>query len=138
MAISGSPFSKDTLTMLVELLHARRVAAARSAAAFRRQAVDVLERRAMSEHFECDPCADSDPDRSHVLAERAERTVFEIEAALARIESGTYGYCEDCRVGIPLERLSALPATPVCIGCSGRRCDSPNRALSGVLPGGMQ
>jgi RNA polymerase-binding transcription factor DksA len=138
MAISGSPFAKDTLTMLVELLRARRVAAARSAAAFRRQAVEELERRATSEHFECDPCADSDAEQSRVVAERAERSVLEIEAALARIESGTYGYCEDCSVGIPLERLAALPATPVCIGCSGRRCDSPNRALSGVPPGGMQ
>lgn len=92
----------------------------------------------MSEHFEDDPCADSDPDRCRVLAERAERTVLEIEAALAKIASGTYGYCQDCLVGIPLERLSALPATPVCIDCSRRRCDAPMPDLSGVLPAGLQ
>ena len=138
MAISGSPFAEDTLVMLVEMLRVRRAASARSAETFRRQAAEVLDRRAMSEHFEYDPCADSDAERSRVMAERAERSVLEIEAALAKIESGTYGSCEDCRVGIPLERLSALPATPVCISCSRRRCDSPMHALSEVPPGGQQ
>lgn len=37
-----------------------------------------------------------------------------IEAALARIEDGEYGYCVDCGNEISEERLDVLPATPKC------------------------
>ena len=37
-----------------------------------------------------------------------------IEAALARIEAGEYGYCVTCGEQISEERLDLLPATPFC------------------------
>ena len=40
-----------------------------------------------------------------------------IEAALARIEAGTYGECTDCGVRIPVARLQATPEAPRCIHC---------------------
>jgi DnaK suppressor protein len=40
-----------------------------------------------------------------------------VDAALARIESGTYGVCVDCGVDIPPARLQAQPAAPRCIAC---------------------
>jgi len=138
MAIRGSRVTENTLMKLVEMLRARRVAAARSAETLRRRAAEALDRRALGDHFESDPFADFDAERSRVMAERAERSVLEIDAALAKIESGTYGCCEDCGVGIPLARLSALPATAVCVGCSRRRCDSPMHDPSALLPGVLQ
>ncbi|MFJ4284270.1 TraR/DksA family transcriptional regulator [Paenarthrobacter nicotinovorans] len=46
----------------------------------------------------------------------------QIDAALARIEAGTYGHCEICGIDIPEGRLEARPWTPYCVvHASGRR-----------------
>jgi RNA polymerase-binding protein DksA len=49
------------------------------------------------------------------LEEGARTTLAEIEAALKRIEDGTYGICEVCGKPIGAERLSAIPWTRLCI-----------------------
>jgi RNA polymerase-binding protein DksA len=41
-----------------------------------------------------------------------------IEAALARIEAGTYGVCDNCGDAISAQRLKALPYTTTCIKCA--------------------
>lgn len=41
-----------------------------------------------------------------------------IDSALASIEAGTYGVCENCGGEIPPARLEALPATSVCVDCA--------------------
>lgn len=41
-----------------------------------------------------------------------------IEAALDRIEAGTYGICVACGEEISEERLNVLPATPKCRDCA--------------------
>lgn len=41
-----------------------------------------------------------------------------IEAALDRIEAGTYGICVACGDEISEERLNVLPATPKCRDCA--------------------
>lgn len=41
-----------------------------------------------------------------------------IEAALKRIEAGTYGECVKCGAEISEERLDALPHTPFCRECA--------------------
>lgn len=38
-----------------------------------------------------------------------------VEAALARIDDGSYGVCDACGKRIPAARLEALPFTTVCI-----------------------
>ncbi len=40
-----------------------------------------------------------------------------IEAALTRIEDGTYGMCENCSKAISPERLEAMPWATLCIDC---------------------
>jgi RNA polymerase-binding protein DksA len=49
------------------------------------------------------------------LEENSNHVLAEIEAALARIEQGTYGLCERCGRPIGLERLEALPWAKLCI-----------------------
>ena len=49
-----------------------------------------------------------------------ERLLQAIDAALERIEHGTYGICPKCGQAIPEERLEALPWTTRCIGCKRR------------------
>lgn len=41
----------------------------------------------------------------------------DIDAALERIETGTYGICTDCGVSIPDARLNAYPTAKRCIDC---------------------
>ena len=49
------------------------------------------------------------------LEEGAKETLVEIDAALQRIEDGTYGTCESCGKPIGAERLSAIPWARLCI-----------------------
>ena len=45
----------------------------------------------------------------------ARRQLVEIDAALARIDDGTYGVCEVCGNEIDPERLEAVPTATLCI-----------------------
>jgi RNA polymerase-binding protein DksA len=49
-----------------------------------------------------------------------ERLLQAIDAALQRIEDGTYGICQNCGQPIGEERLEALPWTTRCIDCKRR------------------
>ena len=44
-------------------------------------------------------------------------TLEEIEAALGRLEAGTFGTCQACGTGVPFERLEAMPHVRYCAGC---------------------
>jgi DnaK suppressor protein len=41
----------------------------------------------------------------------------DIDAALERMDAGTYGQCTDCGVTIPPERLNAYPTAKRCLDC---------------------
>jgi DnaK suppressor protein len=49
------------------------------------------------------------------LEENAEHILDEIDAALGRIEDGTYGLCSNCGGPIGEERLLAVPYATLCI-----------------------
>lgn len=51
------------------------------------------------------------------IRDRERKLVAKIEEAIARIEDGTYGICEDCGEEIGLKRLEARPVTTLCIDC---------------------
>jgi RNA polymerase-binding protein DksA len=55
------------------------------------------------------------------LDDRGHAELAAIDAALARIETGSYGTCEHCAERIPLERLRAVPTATTCIHCSEER-----------------
>lgn len=42
----------------------------------------------------------------------------QIDAALARLSEGSYGFCVICGDAIDSKRLDLLPATPFCSGCA--------------------
>jgi RNA polymerase-binding protein DksA len=58
-----------------------------------------------------------DREIDYSLEESATQVVGEIDAALSRIEQGTYGTCERCGQEIPRERLGARPWAKLCIDC---------------------
>ena len=57
-------------------------------------------------------------DLAQALLEDAE--LKRIDAALARIDSGDYGACEDCGTSIEAARLLAEPTALRCISCQTR------------------
>lgn len=61
---------------------------------------------------------------------RGKHEIEFIDAALQRIDDGTYGRCTECDTAIPLARLRALPATPFCIDCA--------RAQEAAAPAGVE
>ncbi len=60
-------------------------------------------------------------ERSQVgaLIEDARQQLAEVDAALQRVDDGTYGVCERCGKQIPPERLEARPVARTCVGCAG-------------------
>ncbi len=56
-------------------------------------------------------------ERDLALSAQARAAVEEIDRALARIDAGTYGTCEQCGQPIPKARLKALPYATLCVAC---------------------
>ncbi|KAF0197999.1 MAG: TraR/DksA family transcriptional regulator [Bacillota bacterium] len=54
------------------------------------------------------------------LRENSKRILEDIEAALARIEQGTYGRCAKCSDYIEKARLQVLPQATLCSHCSAK------------------
>ena len=55
--------------------------------------------------------------RDLALRDRAVQHLAQVEAAIARLEAGTYGRCLRCGRDIPTGRLEALPWAAHCIEC---------------------
>jgi RNA polymerase-binding protein DksA len=58
-----------------------------------------------------------DREIDYSLEENSEHVLRAIDAALQRIESGTFGICESCGQPISEERLEAIPYATQCIDC---------------------
>jgi DnaK suppressor protein len=56
-------------------------------------------------------------------SEGVRRELADIDAALARIDAGTYGRCQACGGPMGLQRLRAIPEARYCVSCSGRRAE---------------
>ena len=119
MSVSATRFVPRTLAGLDQLLVARRDSISRCVGALGDEAVDALSAGDRSDLFDAeDPAPDSAGAAALMLSERADRRLWEVEQALARMRDGTYGYCVGCGAGIPLQRLRAVPATANCVACS--------------------
>lgn len=55
------------------------------------------------------------------LRERERVLIQKIDAALQKIEDGTYGVCASCEEDIGLERLLARPVADLCIDCKSQQ-----------------
>ncbi len=69
-------------------------------------------------------------DSSQVTAERGEvealagslrEALNDVEAALVKLDNGTFGACERCGQPIAPARLEAKPAARLCMECASRR-----------------
>ena len=119
-------FRASTQRHLVRRLLDRHSALSHNAESLRSEIAEALRERDLSDMLDSqDPSADVDTDTVLILAERAELLLHEVEQALLRAASGTYGYCVDCGDRISLTRLRALPAAAMCVDCS-QLSSSPN------------
>jgi len=49
--------------------------------------------------------------------ERERRLIAKIDEAVRQLDSGEYGYCEDCGEPIGIRRLEARPTATLCVDC---------------------
>ena len=59
-------------------------------------------------------------DLDAAVADRHVRDLRDVDAALARLETGEYGRCEDCGTEVPAGRLDAWPEVRRCVPCQTR------------------
>jgi RNA polymerase-binding protein DksA len=59
-------------------------------------------------------------ERDLALSTAARQTIDDITKALARMDDGSYGYCEVCGDRIPVPRLEAIPWADQCVKCKSR------------------
>ncbi len=62
-------------------------------------------------------------ERQHVAAllDQGRDQLASIEAALRRVDDGSYGRCESCGQPVAPGRLAARPTATRCVACAGRR-----------------
>ena len=56
---------------------------------------------------------------SAILAQSVQH-IADIDAALLRMDEGTYGLCKTCGGSIAVGRLQVRPQAPLCISCAGK------------------
>lgn len=62
-----------------------------------------------------------DREINFILGDREREKLQSIETALARIEDGTYGICENCESEIAPGRLEAMPFSRLCVSCQAEQ-----------------
>lgn len=82
--------------------HSRKPVALDQAAVGRLSRMDALQMQAMAQATE----------------RRRGQEIERIQAALARIADGDYGFCVACGEPIGAKRLAADPVVPTCIACA--------------------
>jgi DnaK suppressor protein len=109
--------SKDDLAYFEDLLRTQL-------AELERRAGGAVGSLLLSSVFASDPVdsASLDADRDYTLRirDRESKLIRKIQAALDRIEEGTYGECDLCGEDIGVARLRARPVATHCIQCKTR------------------
>jgi DnaK suppressor protein len=82
---------------------------------------DSNDEMALGTHLADNAALTLDQELDDTLEENSSNLLAEIDAALERIEAGTYGICANCGEPIPAERLEAIPYTTLCIDCKRRQ-----------------
>lgn len=89
-----------------------------------RKGEETIEDMTDTREVYADPAdrATAESDRSFTLRlrDRERKLIKKIQEAIARIENGDYGVCEECGEDIGIARLKARPVTTLCIACKSR------------------
>ncbi len=76
--------------------------------------------------------ANLETDRNFLLRirDRERKLILKIKDALARIDDGSFGICEECGDEISEERLKARPVTTLCIACKTKAEEEEKKKLT--------
>lgn len=55
------------------------------------------------------------------LASNERQSLYELDEALKKIEEGTFGVCEECKILIAKTRLKAVPFARLCLKCQEKK-----------------
>ncbi len=116
---TDAPYTTEQLAPVREALLRRRSQLVSSARDHSREMADEQEREPAVEEEE----AAAHQHTQFVAArvrEGLQREIQLIDKAMARIEAGVYGRCDECEEPIALERLRALPYTRLCAADASR------------------
>ena len=96
----------------------------------RRQEAEVRYRQALAEQLSGSAAGDSEGVHGWkasreggaevAVLQTLDRTLRQIDTALARLHAGRYGVCSSCSDPIPLARLRAVPFATLCVPCQER------------------
>ena len=86
-------------------------------------------RIASSNHMAENATAAYDQASNQALLQQLKHRLKRVDRALAKFETGTYGYCENCGKPIDFARLKALPDARFCLHCQRERETSGGRSL---------
>lgn len=81
-----------------------------------RDSIDSLKNSECNDEYDYAEVS-SDSFKEGIIANKQIEELKEIEAALKRIDKGTYGVCEMCDESIALGRLRAKPFAKFCTPC---------------------
>jgi DnaK suppressor protein len=63
----------------------------------------------------------SDQQLTLSLLGNEKNALAQIQAAIERIEDGSFGKCEECGLKIPQARLEAIPYAALCVQCASKQ-----------------
>ncbi|HEX3962708.1 MAG TPA: TraR/DksA C4-type zinc finger protein [Trebonia sp.] len=110
------------MTTTRELLLAERARAQGRAAALDREHAGIAEAAAQpgtdDEHDPEGATLAFERQHTAALLARAREQITEIEAAISRLDDGTYGTCTRCGQPVGENRLAARPAAATCVRCA--------------------
>lgn len=113
------PYSPDELEKLRDALLSRRRAITESQAQRLSEFTDSDSRTHLADIEEVSESSDTDSFCEILGAQ--DTTLLQIDLALEKIDSGSYGLCEECGQPIPRVRLEALPFASNCVSCQRKQ-----------------
>jgi DnaK suppressor protein len=120
--VTDSELTEDELTELAELLRARRSDDIAEAQRLAESLGEVLASRADGtaddEHDPEGPTMSFEWTRLQTLRGDTAQDIRAVDAAIARVDDGTFGVCTRCGRPIGAERLRARPTAELCIACA--------------------
>lgn len=100
----------------------------------RRRDIEAKHRQALARQLSGDAAGDSEGVHGWkasreggadvAMLEMLDRSLRQVDAAIARLNAGRYGLCADCGGPIPVARLKAVPFATLCIPCQQQREES--------------
>lgn len=107
-AVSGAAHEKKLLEMREDLMNI----------VHQKQELDLTEQEVGDEADQAS--ASAERELMFELSDNERQQLDAIEAALRKIETGSYGLCEGCSDRIGAERLKAIPQARYCLTCQSR------------------